>query len=647
MRYFVLSFTLLFLINCASSRNTADRLIRSEGVKIAGVHQATFTDTQHQGVAKVMIGGSFSSTGTFISDNGLLLAGYRAVIPYLASVSSGEDLKFAGGFSAVSREEEIPLDGITLLILTEQTEVTDQVRAGLSENSRNYQIFQTIEKSKRELIEARAAEEPDILVEISDIYSGNRHIMSVYKMVDDVRLVAAPEVQITRENISASAALLDIAESEFSLLRAYDRQGNPFKPAFYFEGAHDRISPSDSLFAIGYPGSTYRLDTKRTTNFYFENTNPYVLEAYRIYRNKEDSLSALSPDHAIQSLASRLETEEQIRYYETIQRVIPEDSVLILKQREELALNNWIFADSLRAVNYGRVLSSVEQAIDIASQSGDIYFASNYFSNLSLLDDLNNQFRAYLRQSDSLQTDREKEALKSRLLQIQNQFLQQIDVGAEMNMLGDFIYIIQSVPEEQRPLAMYDIFYGLGDSSKRTIINRFIDEQVQTSFLFSPEKTIRVLEDDRFYNDPLFVILDEIATTLEFARSNYLRHLPYLVPAQMLLTEARLLKEPDLAPDARNILSHNFGSLIREATREDRSLFYASIDFTGKAPGTPILNSDHKIVGVTTAEITESVSANYYYQPENAFLKVRPIDDILDDLLRNSPGENILNEINP
>lgn len=646
MRYFVLTITAILMLNCASSRTTSELPIRSEGIKIEEVQQNTFTTEEQQSVVKVMNGGSFSSTGSFISKQGLLLTNYQTIAPSISSLSSEDELIFTEGFSAADSSGEIKLQGITLHILIEQTDVTDVIRKDLSEDSRNYQIFQVIEQAKRDLINKRTTSETDLHVEISDIYSGNRHIMSVYKVIDDVRLVLAPKVDITTENIAQSSAVLDNIQNEFTLLRAYDKDGNALRTNSLLLSQKVPTS-SDSLFALGYPGSTYRLDSKRTTAFYYANTNPYVLDAFKIYQKKEDSLSALNIEHALNSFNNRVGIEDQIRYFEMIQTVIAQDSILSKKQDREEELRSWIQADSLRKVSYGRVLSSIDQAIDIAEQSGDIYFATNYFSNLSLLDDLTNQFRAYIQQVDTLETDQDVSELKNRILQVQSQILQQMNIHAEMNMLGDFIYMVQSVPEDQRPLAVYDIFYGLSDENKRTVIDRFIDEQINNSFLFDPDKTIQILETNRFYNDPLFVILDEISSTLEFARSNYARHYPYLVPAQMLLTKAKLDKHPELPSDATTILSSNVGSIIGAETSADTDIFLASIDFSGKAPGTAILNADHELVGIITSEITESISANYLYQPESAFIKARFVQDFLNNLSPGEAAQWILDEINP
>jgi hypothetical protein len=623
-----------------------DRSIYSEGVTPASFDELPVSKQKKAAIVKLTRSGAFSSTGFFISEDGLLVTTYNSVIEDLARMSSPNNLVFEKGFVASSQEEEFTLTGHNVLIETEQTDVTERVKAGITDSSMNYQIFTMVDQEKKALAEERKAGDPTVYVEISDIYSGNRHLMSVYNVLPELRLVYAPPVSITAENISSGSDVLDAVNNEYVILRAYNEDGTPYSPTDHFELTEATPTSGDSLTALGYPTKTFRLDSRRTVEFYYGNTNPYILDAYKIYQRKEDSLASLDPEFALSSLKNRFTTEENIRYYSTIQRVIAEDSIVQKKALEEEAFMEWAKEDSSRMAKYSGIFGYIDQAINIAEQTGDILFSTSYFTNLSLLDDLNNQFRAYLQQQEEGKTEEELRQIKSIVLQNQQQILDQIDIKAEMNMLADFVYLVQSVPESQRPLAIYDLFTGLSEENKHMLIGRFIDEQIRTSFIFDPAKASEVIDNERFYNDPLFVILDEISSTMEFARTNYNQHYAYLVPAQQVLTKGKMAKDPDMLPDAVNVLSFNNGSLDQNRTSDNSDLFYATIDFSGKAPGTVILNQKGIATGMITSELTSALSGNYFYQPESVFVKARSIPSILNELKNDPNAAFLMEEIN-
>lgn len=158
---------------CSSSNNSVEldssSPVYNKGIRPVSSGELPMTSSSNHGVAKLYKGNSNSGSGIFISEEGLFLTNYSAIIDFIASE---KDIDFlSSGFHAKSNGAEIPLQGISLLVEIEQTDVTDDVQKNITELSPNYEIYRSIQEQKTRLINERRGERNDLFVEIKDLYS--------------------------------------------------------------------------------------------------------------------------------------------------------------------------------------------------------------------------------------------------------------------------------------------------------------------------------------------------------------------------------------------------------------------------------------------------------------------------------------------
>lgn len=586
---------------------------------------------------KVVQGNALIASGTFISENGLLLTSYDPVLSVMSAMSSPDSLYLSSGFAASEQDEELRIKGLSIHMEIIQRDVTAELKAGLKDSSFNYEIYTHIEEAKKELIAKETAGRDDLIAIIHDRYSGNRFMLTVYRVIDDVRLAFAPALELKADDLADTGLLSEQVRKQFSVLRVYNSDGMPFQPSSFVPLSSFAPTASDTLTAVGFPSRTYRLDTHVAFRFYHEHTNPYLLINYRNYLKKEEGLAAGDTEYALRSASGRVQTYDNVRWYESVQHSMITDSLIVLKEKQADAFNAWAEQDSLRMNDYGNIYYYIRQAIDIAQQSGDLYFATHYFLNLSILDELTGLF-TQLMQADENGTLTAQAV--DRTLQVQQQILTQINVEAELSHFGDALFMIQTVPEEQIPLAIYDLFDGLPDQLKEKLIARFLDEQRLESFLFDTTLARSVIDGQRFYNDRLFVILEEIISTRDFAQDNYRRHYAYLYPAQQVLVRGMLERNPDLKGDLDGYLFTNRGTILPDSDPE-QSTFVTSIDFSAKAPGAAILNAEGSLIGIHVSNHPEYAANNYLYYRERSRLSVLSASTILG-VLRSFTGTDSL-----
>lgn len=526
----------------------------------------------------------------------------------------------------------------------------------MGDSSTNYEISILTQEAKRKLIEEVRAENPKFHIQIDDLFSKNKQILTRYLIIRDVRLVFAPKLDVSTSDITNSKLVSDAISDQYVLLRAYTSANGdavpysttniPFSPEHNFSLSYDTpVNFSDTLIALGFPNRTFRGESGRAFKFYNTRTNPYISSSYQAFQEKEDNLASDDFNYALSSLSNRVQVAKNVSFYEAVQKNFKEGKLLELKDTQEKMFMEWVLEDSIRSNFFRNSFWYIEQAYEIAEKTSDIYYSTAYFESLSKLDDLAKLFKPYLEATEmgtahsKLTSDREE------LVNYQKIQLQNMNIDSEITLLKHFLNMFKTIPEDQQPLIIYDLFYEASKEELVTLFSNFVDTQVTESFLFNPDKTEQALVSGEVYSDSLFIIIDEIVTTLETAGANFTKHFAYLQPAQQHLTRGYLEMDSNRIPDSDgNTLRYNIGSLhFSKPTRS--GIFYSTIDFSGKAPGAAILNSSGELVGMVTAEINSSVLSNYLYTQDGSYTKNLSTSAILQTIASTTGGEYLLQEL--
>ncbi|MEP7253894.1 MAG: S46 family peptidase, partial [Ginsengibacter sp.] len=129
-------------------------------------------------------------TGEVVSNQGLIFTNHHCGYGVIAGSSTVEHNYLKDGFYAYSKGQEIKSD-ITVTFLERIEDVTDEVEdalKGLSAVDRAKKITEVYSE-----IAAKVADSTNsISGKVYSMFKGNQHIMYVYKIYKDIRLVGAP-----------------------------------------------------------------------------------------------------------------------------------------------------------------------------------------------------------------------------------------------------------------------------------------------------------------------------------------------------------------------------------------------------------------------------------------------------------------------
>jgi hypothetical protein len=217
-------------------------------------------------------------SASFVSANGLVMTNHHCGRDCTAGVSPRDSNYIETGFAAANLSDEKKCPGLYVDQLISIEPVTDRVRAGITATTPAEQAAQRSTTISR--IQSECGQASGLTCQVVTLYQGGIYSLYRYKRYNDVRLVTAPEGQITffggdPDNFTFPRYNLDL-----TLLRVYDNN-QPFKPTDYLKWSANGAPEGDLVLVIGNPGSTGRLNTLAQMEYLRDVQYPAQLAGYK------------------------------------------------------------------------------------------------------------------------------------------------------------------------------------------------------------------------------------------------------------------------------------------------------------------------------------------------------------------------------
>ena len=216
-------------------------------------------------------------SASFVSAKGLVLTNHHCIRVCLDAVSPKDTNLVETGYAASANRDERKCPDMVADQLESIENVTQRVSAAVS--SRDPVAAAAQRAGIVSQIEKECGERTKLTCQVVSLYQGGIYSLYRYRRFDDIRLVFAPEQQISDfggdpDNFTYPRWNLDAA-----LLRAYENN-RPYAAKNYFRWSKSGPKEDELLFVIGNPGSTGRLLTLAQMEFLRDVGYPTTLAAY-------------------------------------------------------------------------------------------------------------------------------------------------------------------------------------------------------------------------------------------------------------------------------------------------------------------------------------------------------------------------------
>jgi len=428
-------------------------------------------------------------TGEMISGTGLVLTNHHCGEGAVQSHSSVEHDYLTNGFWAMTRDEELPNEGLSVTYLRYMEDVSEKVNEGLSQGMDPLEREPKIEANMAKIAE-ETTRGTDLNARIKPFYYGNAYYMFVYEVFPDVRLVGAPPVPIGNFGADQDNWMWPRHTGDFTIFRVYADENNnpasyspsnkPYKPRRHLEIAAGGIEEGDFTMVLGYPGSTTQYLYSAGVKAMLEISLPLSIGLRTSRLDIMDSYMKESDKVRIQYATKYRRVSNSWKKWQGIILGLTRNDAVQLKLAEEEEFKTWVNADGERQLKYGSLLDDFAR---IYSQMEQYNVAMDMMTEAVMAVEL---FRQAPRISGMMKRGMDKEMLGTQLERFYRDFHMPIDRDIFAAMMEAYFNNMSSpyVP------AFFEDVKGKynGDYAK------FAEVTYNKSVFSQPEKMVKLLE---------------------------------------------------------------------------------------------------------------------------------------------------------
>jgi hypothetical protein len=219
-------------------------------------YQFAATDAWLDHLQKSSVRFSSGGSGSFVSEDGLLISNHHIGADDLQKLSTREKNYLRDGFYARTPAEEMKCLDLELNVLQSTEDVTARVNAAVPREAGPETAFAARRKIIAE-IEKESLDRTGLRSDVVTLWEGGAYHLYRYKRYTDVRIVFAPEEQIAfyggdPDNFEFPRYDLDIC-----LFRAYEN-GRPARVEDFLKFSTAGAREGDLVFVSGHPWRTSR-----------------------------------------------------------------------------------------------------------------------------------------------------------------------------------------------------------------------------------------------------------------------------------------------------------------------------------------------------------------------------------------------------
>jgi len=540
--------------------------LKSAGLKIS-IDEVYNPDGVSLVDALVRVGGC---TGSFVSDEGLILTNHHCVFGAVQEVSTVDNNYLENGFVAKTREEEIPAKGLTCRITVSYEDVSAEVLEAANEADDISKRTDAISKKIREIVKREEEKDSTIKAEVSEMFVGESYVLFRYQTINDVRIVYAPPRSIGEFGGESDNWVWPRHTGDFAFLRAYvapdgspakySKDNVPFKPKKHLQVNADGVDENDFVFLLGYPGRTFK---HQPSHFIINQERfllPYISKLYRWMIDLYEAKGADDPEFALEISTMIKNLANVEKNYRGKLQGLNRLKLVQKKQNEEKQLQQFIDSNPELKSKYGTLLRDIDEVYNEIFESGRLPYVttslSRFVHNYRLAEifvDYKNEMQKPDNERKSLFTEKNETQLFAAIDRLFNEHLGELDKQLFKKIIKDAVNF-----EE---LKKFELFKYL---SAKDNLEEFLSDSYSSSFVNDADSFTKNLLDEEIsiedIDDPLIKLAEKFyqLNESETAKRNRINGQLNILLANMMEVK-RIWLEKSFIPDANSTLRLTYG----------------------------------------------------------------------------------------
>ena len=325
--------------------------------------------------AVVIFGGG--CTGITVSNEGLVFTNHHCGFGSIQQLSSVEHDYLKDGFVSQTKEEELPVPGLSVRYLRETVDVSDRINSQIASIPEEHLRLAAADSIGQVIADSLGNSE-FLAADVIPFYNNNKYFLVVYDVFRDVRMVFAPPSSIGKFGGDTDNWMWPRHTGDFSVFRVYangdnkpaeySKDNKPYVPKYVAEVSLQGYQEKDYAMTIGFPGSTDRYLSSWGVQLRIEDSNKPRIEVrgikQAIWKDAMLASDAVRIKYASKYAGSSNYWKNSIGMNKGLARL----NVIDRKKEEEAAFAAWVSQDPARKEKYGEVLTLLEKGYTSASE---------------------------------------------------------------------------------------------------------------------------------------------------------------------------------------------------------------------------------------------------------------------------------------
>ena len=346
--------------------------------------------------AVVIFGGGCS--GITVSNEGLIFTNHHCGFGSIQQLSSVEHDYLKDGFVSQSKEEELPVPGLTVRYLRETVDVSDRINsqiASIKEEHLRLAAADSIGQAMADSVGNTEFQAADVV----PFYNNNKYFLIVYDVFNDVRMVFAPPSSVGKFGGDTDNWMWPRHTGDFSVFRvyagadnkpaAYSKDNKPYQPKYVAEVSLQGYQDKDYAMTIGFPGSTDRYLCSWGVQQRIEDSNKPRIEVRGIKQAIWKDAMLKSDEVRIKYASKYAGSSNYWKNSIGMNKGLANLKVIDRKREEEAAFAAWVAQDAKRKEVYGDVLSLLEKgyrlSVGIEDKKISTYLGEAFLSGAEIV----------------------------------------------------------------------------------------------------------------------------------------------------------------------------------------------------------------------------------------------------------------------
>lgn len=618
--------------------------------------------------AVVIFGGG--CTGITVSNEGLIFTNHHCGYGSIQQLSSVEHDYLKDGFISQTKEEELPVPGLTVRYLKETVDVSDRINSQISHIRDEYRRLMAADSLGQAICDSIGTNE-FLDADVVPFYNHNKYFLVVYEVFRDVRMVFAPPSSLGKFGGDTDNWMWPRHTCDFSVFRVYanadnkpaeyDANNKPYTPRYVAEISLQGYKENDYAMTLGFPGSTNRYLCSWGVRQRIEHSNKPRIEVRGIKQAIwKDAMSA-SDTIRIKYASKYAGSSNYWKNSIGMNKGLANLDVVARKHTEELAFADWVAKDQQRVAKYSEVLTLLEKG----------YTSTNAYTDaLTYLNEAFSRGTEIIRLARMIQGVDTKEStteeidtfLKDRV----QMFFKDYEPSLDQQVLAAMMKIVK---ERVSPDYLPEIYQTI-DKKYKGDYEKYAANLFKKTALLSYDRIEKILKDPKEYKklekDPaaelsasVVLAIRDLQHRMSDAESDiakgerlYFAGLQEMHPDQALssdanftmrlsygsiggyrpydaawytyyTTEKGILEKEDpesdefwVQPEILDLIrSRDFGSYANE-NGELQICFLTNNDITGGNSGSPVFDKNARLIGLAFDGNWEAMSGDIAFEPD-------------------------------